>query len=164
VAGDNFQFGFDVLDGYYFNMKPDTDRVPYGSTPCPTRIMSIPPMRAATAEPSCGVSFAPGMPRGHHYPRQPRARFDQGPVPGGQLVVKREGKVTVYEVAIPWAELREWRPTPGQTFGFTFRINNNVKPDLLYGDDRSAVKSNGLSLHPYWQSKPSCGVRWALIE
>jgi hypothetical protein len=85
-------------------------------------------------------------------------------VPGGQLVVQRDGKVTLYELAIPWTELREWHPRPGQTFGFTFRVNNNVKPDLIYGDDRSATKSNGLSLHPYWQSKPSCGVRWALVE
>jgi hypothetical protein len=34
--------------------------------------------------------------------------------------------------------------------------------DILYGADKSATKSNGLSLHPYWESKPSCGIRWAL--
>jgi hypothetical protein len=47
---------------------------------------------------------------------------------------------------------------------FTFRVNNNQGPALQFGSEKSATKSNGLSLHPYWESKSSCGVRWALRE
>jgi hypothetical protein len=108
--------------------------------------------------------LAPGVPRGHHYPRQPRAKLDQGPVAGAQSVVKREGKVTTYELAIPWAELKRWEPKRGDTFGFTFRVNNNKGPALVFGADKSATKTNSLALHPYWTAKPGCGVRWALGE
>jgi len=26
------------------------------------------------------------------------------------------------------------------------------------------VKTNGLALHPYWEAKPGCAIRWALLE
>ena len=61
-------------------------------------------------------------------------------------------------------DCREWKPKPGQTFGFIFRVNNNKGPALVFGADKSATKTNGLSLHPYWQTSPSCSVRWALGE
>ena len=41
---------------------------------------------------------------------------------------------------------------------------NSEKPDLVCGADKSATKTNGLSLHPYWEAKPSCGVLWVLAE
>ena len=104
--------------------------------------------------------LAPGVQRAHHYPRQVRSKIDQGVVPGGQTVIKREGKVTTYEVAIPWSELKGWQPKAGQTFGFTFRVNNNDGPTLRFGGDKSAVRGNGLSLHPYWEVKIGGGVKW----
>jgi hypothetical protein len=161
-AGDVLQFGIDVLNGYYYDMRPDTDRVPYGFHAMPDTDYEYAAYACADGGAELWRLLAPGMPRAHHYPRQPRARFDQGVVPGGQCVVRREGKVTAYELAIPWTELSRWIPRAGQTFGFTFRINNNQGPALLFGAGKSVTKSNGLTLHPYWENKPSCGVRWAL--
>ncbi|MBM4031052.1 MAG: hypothetical protein FJ291_04620 [Planctomycetes bacterium] len=169
-AGDNLQLGFDFLPDYHYNMKLDTDKVPWGFHAMPDTDFEFSAYQCTDGKSELWRILAPGMPRTHHYPRQPRARFDQGPVKGGQHVVKREGKVTTYELAIPWSEFvvrpsgRSARPKPGETFGFTFRVNNNDKPDIVYGADKSATKSNGLSLHPYWETKPSCGIRWALGE
>jgi hypothetical protein len=63
---------------------------------------------------------------------------------------------------VPWTELKDWRPQGGQTFGFTFKVGNNNGPALFFGESKSATKTNGLTLHPYWEGKPSCGVRWTL--
>ena len=83
---------------------------------------------------------------------------------GGKSVVKREGKITIYELAIPWSELKAWKPVAGESVGFTFRVNNNKGPTIFYGTDKSVTKYNGLSLHPYWDAKVSCAVRWTLGE
>jgi len=172
-SGDMLQFGLDLLPGYYFRMKPDVDRVPYGFHAMPDTDYEYSAYACKDGGTELWRLLAPGVPRGHRYPRQPRAAFDQAPVPDGQCVVRREGAVTTYELAIPWKELttvvgkptREpFRPTAGQTFGFTFVIRNNDGPALFYGKDKSATKTNGLSLHPYWTAKPSCTVRWALGE
>ncbi len=169
-AGDNLQLGFDFLPDYHYNMKLDTDKVPWGFHAMPDTDYEFSAYQCTDGKSELWRILAPGMPRSHHYPRQPRAKFDQGPVKGGQHAVKREGKVTTYELAIPWSEFvvppsgrRAWLGL-GWTVGFTFRVNNNEKPDIVYGADKSATKSNGLTLHPYWESKPSCGVRWALRE
>ncbi len=173
-SGDTFQFSLDLIDGYFFNMKPDTDRVPYGFHAMPDADYEYAAYACTDGGTELWRILAPGVPRGHHYPRQPRAKYDQGPVAGGKLAVRRDGKTTVYEVALPWAEMKldsvpwksletePWRPEPGQTFGFLFRANNNEGPALAFGADKSATKTNGLSLHPYWQANPSCTVRWAL--
>ena len=108
--------------------------------------------------------LAPGVPRGHYYPRQPRAKSDQGIVTDGRHAVRRDATPLIYEVAIPWSELKEWKPKAGQTFGFTFRVNNDKGPALQFGTEKSATKSNGLSLHPYWEGKSNCAVRWGLVE
>jgi hypothetical protein len=163
-AGDTFQFGFDVLPNYYFRMKPDTDRVPHGFHAMPDTDYEYSAYACVDGSSELWRLLAPGAPRTHYYPRQPRPKFGQSPVKDAKHVVRREGKVTTYELAIPWSELKEWKPKAGRTFGFTFRVNNNQKPNLLYGADKSATKTNGLSLHPYWIAKPSCGIRWALIE
>lgn len=169
-AGDCLQLGFDLLPDYYFRMKPNTDKVPHGFHAMPDTDFEFSAYQCADGGSELWRILAPGIPRGHYYPRQPRAKHDQGPVQGAQHVVRREGKVTTYELAIPWTEFVVRpsgglvRPKPGETFGFTFRVNNNTKPDILYGGDKSVVKTNGLALHPYWEAKPGCGVRWALAE
>jgi len=169
-AGDNLQLGFDFLPDYHYNMKLDTDKVPWGFHAMPDTDYEFSAYQCLDGKSELWRILAPGMPRTHHYPRQPRAKFDQGPVNGARHIVKREGKVTTYELAIPWSEFAVppsgglVKPKPGATFGFTFRVNNNDKPDILYGAEKSATKSNGLSLHPYWETKPSCGIRWALGE
>ena len=161
-AGDTLQLGFDVLKDYYYNMKPDTDRVPYGFHAMPDTDYEFSAYRCLDGKSELWRLLAPGMARCHYYPRQPRAKFGPGPVAGSRHVVRHSGKVTTYELAIPWSELKRWRPKAGQTFGFIFRVNNNDGPALTFGTDKSAVKTNGLSLHPYWVAKPGCAVRWAL--
>ena len=42
---------------------------------------------------------APGVPRKHFYPRQPRAPKDGGPVEGGQLVIRHDGNTRIVECA-----------------------------------------------------------------
>jgi len=162
-SGDTLQLGFDVIEGYaHHKLKSDEDRVPVGFHAMPDTDYEYAAYSCLDGGTELWRLLAPGVPRGHHYPRQPRAKSDQGPVPGGQLAIKRVGKVTTYELAIPWTELKQWQPKAGQKFGFTFRVNNNQGPALLFGAGKSAVKTNGLSLHPYWEGKPGCGVKWAL--
>jgi len=163
-AGDVLQLGFDMLDGYHFRMKLDTDRVPYGFHAMPDTDYEFSAYACQDGGSELWRVLAPGMPRGHYYPRQPRAKFDQGPVEGAQLVVARDGSVIIYEMAIPWAAMKDFQPAAGRTFGFTFCARNNKGPHVSYGIEKSATKNNGLALHPYWESKPSCGVRWALVE
>jgi len=67
-------------------------------------------------------------------------------------------------LAIPWTELKDWKVQPGSTFGFIMRVGFSGSPSLTLGDNKSATKTNGLSLHPYWEGKSSCGVRWTLGE
>ena len=161
-AGDCLQSGFDVLPDYAYNLKLDSDRVPWGFHAMPDTDYEYSIYQCTDGKSELWRLQAPGTPRSHHYPRQPRAKFDQGAVPKSLHVVKRDGKVTIYEAAIPWAELKRWKQKAGQTFGFTFRIGNNNGPALELGSDKSATKTNGLSLHPYWVAKPSCTVRWTL--
>jgi hypothetical protein len=58
----------------------------------------------------------------------------------------------------------ENRGSRGKVSGFTFRVNNNRGPALQLTAGKSVTKTNGLSLHPYWEGKPSCSVQWALRE
>jgi len=164
-SGDTLQFAFDALPGYvHHDMKTDEDRVPVGFHSMPDVDYEFAAYQCTDGKSELWRLLAPGIPRGHYYPRQPRAKFDQGPVREGKHVVRRQGMVTTYELAIPWSELKQWLPRAGQLFGFTFRVNNNKGPALLFGAGKSTVKSNGLSLHPYWEGKPGCGVQWTLGE
>ncbi|HUS59227.1 MAG TPA: hypothetical protein VM141_11285, partial [Planctomycetota bacterium] len=161
-AGDVLQIGLDVVPDYAYNLKLDNDRVPWGFHAMPDTDYEFSAYLCKDGKSELWRILAPGIPRGHYYPRQPRARLDQGPVRKGKHVVKRDGSVTIYELAIPWAELKQWKPKAGAAFAFTFRVGNDKGPALEFGADKSATKTNGLSLHPYWMGKPSCSVRWGL--
>jgi len=164
-TGDTLQFGFDVIEGYaHHRLKTDEDRVPVGFHAMPDTDYEYSVYACSDGGSELWRLLAPGVPLGHHYPRQPRAKFDQAPVSRATHVVHRHGGVTAYEVAIPWSELSQWHPQAGQKFGFTFRVNNNQGPALLFGAGKSAVKNNGLALHPYWEGKPGCSLQWALWE
>jgi hypothetical protein len=39
-------------------------------------------------------------------------------------------------------------------------VNRTGGPALVFGENKSATKTNGLTLHPYWSGQPSCTVRW----
>ena len=100
--------------------------------------------------------IAPGVPRKHYYPRQPKAAIDGGPVANAQLVVRREGNTRIVECAIPWAEMPETRKrlAAGEPIRFTFRVNDNDPATGGYelAEDRSVSKLDNYSLHDYWLS------------
>ena len=108
--------------------------------------------------------LAPGVPRIHDWPRQPRGRRTTGPVAGAKHVVKREGNVYIYEAAIPREELGDLKLEAGTTVGIVLRAGNNDGPNVDFGADKAVTKTNGLSLHPYWERKPSAGARWTLVD
>ena len=100
--GDMLQFGFDLVDGYeHHKMKLDTDRVPEGFHAMPDTDYEFSLYACTDGGSELWRLLAPGIPRGHHYPRQPRAKLDQGPVKSGKHVVKRDGHVTIYESRSP---------------------------------------------------------------
>ena len=67
-------------------------------------------------------------------------------------------------MAIPKAELASLKLTAGTTFGLMVRAGNGEGPHVDYGLDKAVVKMNGLTLKPYWERKPNCGVRWTFVE
>ncbi len=161
--GNSLQFAFDIIPGYEnHDLVTDTDRLTTGFHAMPDTDYEYAAYACTDGSTELWRLLAPGVPRSHYFPRQVRAKFDQGPVEGGQCIVKRNGNVTTYEIAIPWSELKEWTPRAGASFGFTFRVNRTGGPALVFGEDKSATKTNGLTLHPYWSGQPSCTVRWTL--
>lgn len=97
--------------------------------------------------------LAPGMPRKHFFPRQPKSAIDGGAVANAKLVMRREGKTRVVEAAIPWAEIPEVRRRirAGQTIKFSCRINDNQGPAHELAAGRSVSKSNSVTFHDDWQ-------------
>lgn len=88
----------------------------------------------------------PGMPHKHFYPRQPASRFD-GPVPGGQLALRRDGHTRYVECALPWRELPAVKAAldARRTIKFSFRVNDNGGGGscLELSRQRSVAKRNG---------------------
>ncbi len=106
----------------------------------------------------------PGMPYLHDLPRctKPTDEALKPMMPkGSKIVVKREGQVTTYEAAIPWSELKKMKPKVGKEFCFTFSFTG---AGIRWGQDRSATKDNGLTLHPLFVKTPSNAMRWGLSE
>ena len=97
--------------------------------------------------------LAPGMPRKHFFPRQPKSVVDGGPVANAQLVVRREGNTRLVEAAIPWKEIPEVRKRiqAGQTVKFSCRINDNQGAAHELAAGRSVSKSNSVTFHDDWQ-------------
>ena len=98
--------------------------------------------------------IAPGVPRKHYTPREPKAAIDGGPVAGAQLVVKRDGNTRIVECAIPWTEMPEVqkRMAAGQPIRFTFRVNDNGLAVLSHelAEGRSVSKMDNYALHDFW--------------
>jgi hypothetical protein len=165
IGGDRFQFALDVIPGYgHHGIVPDTDRVTEGFHAMPDSDYEYSAYDCPDGGTELWRHLAPGVPRGHYMPHQPRASFDQGPVPDARLAVKRDGKFTTYELAVPRSELKDWDPRPGAAYSLTFKAGFARGPAVVFGENKSATKSNGLTMHPYWEGKPGCGVRWTLAE
>ena len=108
--------------------------------------------------------LAPGLPRIHDWPHQPKGKKTTNPTPGARHVVKQNGNVRTYEIALSKANISGLELAAGTSFDFVFRVGNKGGPRIDYGDGKAVTKSNGLTLHPYWQASPSCSVTWRLID
>jgi hypothetical protein len=107
---------------------------------------------------------APGVPRKHFYPRQPKADVDGGPVETGKLVMKREENTRIVEAAIPWTEIPNVKKKldSGGNIRFTFRVNDNKGPAYEYAANRSASKVNSYCMHNFWEQHWSNEIEFAL--
>jgi len=98
--------------------------------------------------------LAPGMPRKHFFPRQPKSPIDGGPVTQGQLVMRRDGNTRLVEAAIPWEQMPDVyrKIKAGETIKFTCRVNDNKGPEHELAAGRSVSKSNSVTFHDDWQT------------
>jgi hypothetical protein len=97
--------------------------------------------------------FAPGVPRKHFYPRQPKAEVDGGPVGDGKLAMRREGNLRIVEAAIPWSEMKDVkkRLDASEKVRFTLRVNDNQGPACELATGRSCSQMNSYALHNFWE-------------
>ena len=96
--------------------------------------------------------LAPGVPRKHYYPRQPKARRDGGPVEGAELVAWRGGDWRYVEASLPWREIPDVQKAmqSGRPIKFSFRVNDNDGPAYELAQGRSVSKINCLTFHNDW--------------
>jgi hypothetical protein len=159
---DRLQIGLDVSDDWH-DLQPTTARVPFGFHAVPDTDYEY-SLYKCTEGSELWRQLAPGVARIHDFPRQPRGKLTTGAVAGAKHVVVRDGTLFRYEMAIPRSELAKLELKAGTTFGLIYKFGNDKGPSVEYGHDKAACKLNGLSLHPYWERSPNCGVRWTLIE
>ena len=160
---DRLQIALDVTDGWH-DLAPTTDKVPYGFHAVPDSDYEYSLYLCSDGKSEFWRQLAPGVPRIHDWPRQPRGPKTTGPVPGAKHVVKLDGSVYTYELAIPREELATLKLQPGTTFGLMLRAGNQKGPHCDYGIAKAITKSNGLTLHPYWERSSNCAARWTLVE
>lgn len=160
---DRIQIGLDVTPGWH-DLTPDTDRVPYGFHAVPDTDYEYALYPCAGGKCELWRLLAPGVPRINDWPHQPHGAITTGLVPGSKSFVRREGNIYIYEMAVPRSELKDLKLEAGTTFGLAVRAGNNKGPNVDYGADKAVTKSNGLTLHPYWERKPSASVKWTLVE
>jgi len=84
----------------------------------------------------------------------------RGTPKGAEVSVKRYGTDTIYELAIPLADLPDLTPGPGKTIYMTCFLPGS---GLALGARRSRTRANGLTLKPTWLSHPSNDIRWGFL-
>jgi len=157
---DRLQIALDTTPGLH-DMKEVTN-VPYGFHAMPDTDYEYSIYGVAGGGSEVWRHLAPGVPRINDFPHQVRGARTTGLVAGAQSIVKRDGNTYTYEVAIPKSELADLKLQGGTNFGFSFVFGNSNGPKAEYGLDKAVNKLNGLTLHPYWETHPSDGVRWTL--
>jgi hypothetical protein len=162
-VGDQLQLAFDVIPGWH-DLEPTTNRVPYGFHAVPDTDYEFSAYLCADGRSELWNLLTPDMPRIHDWPHQPKGKVTTNPTPGAKHVVKQDGNVRIYEIALPRTRMPELSLQPGRTFKFAFHVGNNQGASIAYGNKKAVTKLNGLALHPYWVPKPSCDVEWALVE
>jgi hypothetical protein len=160
---DRLQLGFDVTEGWH-EMDGDVDRVPYGFHAVPDTDYEFSLYGCEGGKSELWRHLAPGVARLHDFPRQPRGKNTTGAVKEARHSVKRNGSVYAYELAIPRSAIPDLKLKPGTDFGFTFKFGNGEGASAEYGRNKAVTKTNGLTLHPYWEPHSNCGVRWTLIQ
>jgi len=126
-----------------------------------------------TVAPEYGGGFeiwrmlAPGMPRKHFYPRQPKSPFD-GAVKNGKLITVREGNTLYTECAIPWSEIPDVKKaiTNGRKIKFSARINDDGAGAacMELARERSVSKMNSRAFHPDWKEHWANEVEFGIEE
>lgn len=161
---DRLQIALDVTEGWH-DMIGDAERVPWGFHAVPDTDYEYEIYQTAGGG-ELWRALAPGVPRIHDFPRQPRGTPTTGLVAGAKCVVKRDpdSKTYTYEAAIPRSELKDLKLQAGTQVGIMLRAGDGKGAHCDFGADKAATKLNGLTLHPYWEVSPNCGVRWTLVE
>ncbi|MDX2066625.1 MAG: PA14 domain-containing protein [Fimbriimonadaceae bacterium] len=95
---------------------------------------------------------APGVPRKHFYPRQPKSPIDGGAVTDGRLVIRRVATGRIVECFLPWSEIPavDRARRSGRTIKFSFRVNDNAGPAYELAQGRSVSKENPPAFHDDW--------------
>ena len=98
--------------------------------------------------------MAPGVPRKHFNPHEPKAEKDGGPVDTGKLVYTQDADQRVVECALPWAEIPDVKAAldAGNTIKFSFRVTDDKGPSYELAANRSISKWNNLAFHNYWET------------
>lgn len=163
VRRDRLQIAFDTTPGCH-DMAGDDQVVPYGFHGMPDTDYEFSLYLCSAGTSELWRQLAPGVPRVNDFPREPRGKLSTGAVHDAQHVVRRVGSTYIYELAIPKADLQQLNLQPGSNFGFTFKFGNGDGPSVEYGLDKAVTKTNSLTLHPYWETHASAGVRWTLVN
>jgi len=103
-------------------------------------------------------SNSPTLPLVNFLPRCVPAGYDGRPR-GARAVVRRAGSGTIYEAALPLADMPGLRPAPGKTVFITLAL-----PGSGLALWRSRCRSNPLSLKPTWRCGPSNDVAWGFLQ
>ena len=107
--------------------------------------------------------MAPGVPRKHFYPRQPKAAKDGGPVDSAKLAIVQTANTRIVECALPWSEIPDVKAAmdAGRNIKFTFRVTDDKGPSYDMTTGRNVAKKNPLTFHPYWQTFGANEVEFA---
>jgi hypothetical protein len=161
-TGDQFHLAFNTTPGYR-DLAPVTE-APWGFHAVPDTDYEFCAYLCADGGSELWNLLAPGMPRIHDWPRQPKGRITTNPTPGSRHVVRQDGDTRYYEIAIPRERIADLKLETGASFKFVFFVGNDSGPTAAFGASKAVCKENGLTLKPYWGNSPSCEVEWALVE
>jgi hypothetical protein len=161
-TGDQLQLLFNLVEGYG-DLAPAT-AVPWGFHAVPDTDYEFCAYLCADGRPELWNLLAPGMPRMHDWPRQPRGKRATNPTPGAKIAIRQEGDIRTYEIAIPRKILGLGPLKRGQTLKFGFLVHDDHGARAAFGEAKARCKDNGLTAHSYWRSTPACEVEWTLVD
>ncbi len=166
-SGDAFQFAIDVDRPE--EVMTRTHDLTYPAATMPAYWMGMPDSDYEFSLYQCDDGkaelwclMAPGVPRGHYFPRQERGKVNQHAITAVCSVVNVDGRTT-YSAAIPWSDLGGKPWVVGSSVGFTFAFNAADGGTIRFGAASGATKMNALTMHPYWEPKAANTIRWTMM-